>query len=47
MNQPATGARFGAVAIGFDWLRAPMIFGSLGVGLCVSDLPFSTWRLKL
>jgi cytochrome b561 len=47
MNQPATGARYGAVAIGFHWLLALMIVGSLGVGLYMSDLPFSPLRLKL
>ena len=47
MSQPATGARYGAVAIGFHWLLALMIIGSLGVGLYMSDLPFSPLRLKL
>jgi cytochrome b561 len=47
MNQPAANARYGAVAIGFHWLLALMIFGSLGVGLYMSDLPFSPMRLKL
>lgn len=47
MNQSAARARYGAVAIGLQWLLARMIFGSLGVGLCMSDLPFSPWRLKL
>ena len=47
MNQPAIGARYGVVAIGFHWLLALMIIGSLGVGLYMSDLPFSPLRLKL
>ncbi|MEQ1686926.1 MAG: cytochrome b [Burkholderiaceae bacterium] len=47
MNQPSAGARYGAVAIGLHWLLALMIFGSLGVGLYMHDLPFSPWRLKL
>ena len=47
MNQPAAGARYGAVAIGLHWLLALMIFGSLGVGLTMSALLFSPLRLKL
>ncbi len=43
----AAGPRYGAVAIGFHWLLALMIVGSLGVGLYMSDLPFSPLRLKL
>jgi cytochrome b561 len=47
MNQRAGNARYGIVAIGMHWLLALMIFGSLGVGLYMHDLPFSPWRLKL
>ncbi|MEO8058104.1 MAG: cytochrome b [Burkholderiales bacterium] len=47
MNQPAAAARYGIVAIGFHWLLALMIFGSLGVGLYMYDLPFSPLRLRL
>ncbi len=47
MKQPSADARYGAVAIGFHWLLALMIVGSLGVGLYMSDLPLSPWRLKL
>ena len=47
MKQPATGARYGPVAMGFHWLLALMIIGSLSVGLYMSDLPFSPLRLKL
>ena len=39
--------RYGLVAIGFHWLLALMILGSLGVGLYMHDLPFSPMRLKL
>src|SRR5260221_12976657 len=39
--------RYGSVAIGFHWLLAVMIVGSLGVGLYMSDLPMSPTRLKL
>ncbi len=47
MKRHAAGARYGAVAIGLHWLLALMIFGSLGVGLTMTDLPFSPLRLKL
>ncbi len=47
MNQHAASARYGVIAIGFHWLLALMIFGSLGVGLFMTDLPFSPLRLKL
>jgi cytochrome b561 len=47
MNQAEAHQRYGAVAIGFHWLLALMIVGSLGVGLYMSDLPFSPLRLKL
>lgn len=43
----AATPRYGAVAIALHWLLALMIFGSLGVGLTMSDLPVSPWRLKL
>ena len=39
--------RYSKVAIGFHWLLALMIVGSLGVGLYMSDLPFSPMRVKL
>jgi len=43
----AARPRYGSVAIALHWLLALMIFGSLGVGLYMSDLPFSPLRLKL
>ena len=39
--------RYGKAEIGFHWLLALMIVGSLGVGLYMSDLPFSPVRVKL
>ena len=39
--------RYGAVAIAFHWLLALAIIGAFGVGLYMSDLPFSPFRLKL
>jgi cytochrome b561 len=47
MNQPTATTRYGAIALGFHWLLALMIVGSLGVGLYMADLPFSPLRLKL
>ena len=43
----AARPRDGAVAIALHWLLALMIFGSVGVGLTMSDLPFSPLRLRL
>ncbi len=40
-------ARYDSVAVGLHWLLALMIVGALGVGLFMSDLPFSPLRLKL
>jgi cytochrome b561 len=39
--------RYGGVAIVLHWLLAAMIVGSLGVGLYMTDLPFSPQRIKL
>jgi cytochrome b561 len=39
--------RYGAVAIALHWLLALAIVGALGLGLYMSDLPFSPSRLKL
>ena len=39
--------RYGAVAIAFHWLLALAIAASFGVGLYMSDLPFSVARVKL
>ena len=47
MKQRSGSSRYGAVAIGFHWLLALMICGSLGVGLYMHELPFSPLRLKL
>lgn len=38
---------YGVVAIAFHWLLALAIVGAFGVGLYMSDLPFSMTRLKL
>jgi cytochrome b561 len=39
--------RYGTVAVALHWLLALMIFGSLGVGLYMHDLPLSPTRLRL
>ena len=39
--------RYSGPAIAMHWLLALMIAGSFGVGLVMSDLPVSPWRLKL
>ncbi|MCV2356053.1 cytochrome b [Paucibacter sp. B2R-40] len=39
--------RYSAVAIALHWLLAIAIIGALGLGLYMSDLPFSPSRLKL
>ncbi|MCV2367517.1 cytochrome b [Roseateles oligotrophus] len=39
--------RYSAVAMALHWLLALAIVGSLGLGLYMSDLPFSPSRLKL
>ena len=44
---PTRSARYSGVAIAFHWVLAVAIVGSLGVGLYMSDLPFSPFRLKL
>jgi cytochrome b561 len=46
-TMPAAPARYDNVAIAFHWLLALMIVGSFGVGLYMSDLPFSIQRVKL
>lgn len=43
----APGQRYGMVAIVLHWLLAAMIVASLGVGIYMTDLPFSPLRLKL
>jgi cytochrome b561 len=43
---PST-ARYTPVAIALHWLLALTIAGLFGVGVYMSDLPFSPWRLKL
>jgi cytochrome b561 len=40
-------ARYGAVAIALHWVLGLSILGMFGVGLYMTDLPFSPWRLKL
>ncbi len=39
--------RYNAVAITLHWLLALVIVGLFGVGIYMTDLPFSPWRLKL
>ncbi|MDC8771437.1 cytochrome b [Roseateles albus] len=39
--------RYSAIAIALHWLLAIAIIGALGLGLYMSDLPFSPSRLKL
>ena len=47
-QSPGTdAARYGHVAMALHWLLALAIIGSLGLGLYMSDLPFSPSRLKL
>lgn len=46
MTNP-TASRYHPVSIGLHWLLALLIIGTLGVGLYMSDLPFSPSRLKL
>jgi len=40
-------ARYNALAMAFHWLLALAIVGAFGLGLYMSDLPFSMTRLKL
>ena len=40
-------ARYSAVAIALHWVLGLAILGMFGVGLYMTDLPFSPWRLKL
>lgn len=46
---PATGksARYTLVAIVLHWVLGLAILGLFGVGVYMTDLPFSPWRLKL
>ncbi len=51
-NKPHLGTnphplRYNVVAIALHWLLALAIIGALGLGLYMSDLPFSPSRLKL
>ena len=43
----STSNRYTPVAIALHWLLALLIVGALGVGLYMTDLPFSPTRLKL
>lgn len=43
----ATLARYSGIAIALHWLMALAIIGALGVGLYMTELPFSPTRLKL
>ena len=43
--KPAS-ARYTGPAIALHWLLALMVVASLGLGLYMSDLPFSPTRLK-
>lgn len=43
----STSHRYSSVAIALHWLLALLIVGALGVGLYMTDLPFSPTRLKL
>lgn len=47
MNKLTPAPRYGAIAIALHWLLAAAIAASFGVGLFMSDLPFSPLRLKL
>ena len=47
MNESADAGSYGTVAIAFHWLLALAIVGSIGVGLYMTELPFSPLRLKL
>ena len=40
-------ARYSAVAIALHWVLGLAILGMFGVGVYMTDLPFSPWRLKL
>jgi len=40
-------ARYSAVAIALHWVLGLAILAMFGVGLYMTDLPFSPWRLKL
>lgn len=42
-----SSTRYGTVAIALHWLLALAIIGAFGVGLYMTDLPFSPARLKL
>ncbi|MBL0729521.1 cytochrome b [Piscinibacter sp. HJYY11] len=44
MNTPRT--RYSTVAIAFHWVLALAIVGAFGMGVYMSDLPFSPQRLK-
>jgi cytochrome b561 len=46
-NAPPAAERWHPASIALHWLLAPMILGSLGVGLYMTDLPFSPLRLQL
>lgn len=45
MNTP-TVTRYSSVAIAFHWVLALAIVGAFGMGVYMSDLPFSPQRLK-
>lgn len=47
MNSQSDAKVYGAVAVAFHWLLALGIVGAFGVGVYMSDLPFSPLRLKL
>ncbi len=44
---PAAAPHYTRVAIALHWLLALVIIGLFGVGVYMTDLPFSPWRLKL
>ena len=47
LSTSAATQRYDNVAIGFHWLLALLLVGSFGVGVYMSDLPFSIQRIKL
>ena len=47
VKSPERALRYTSTAIVFHWLLALAIIGTFGVGLYMSDLPFSVLRVKL
>lgn len=47
VKSPEIALRYTSTAIVFHWLLALAIIGTFGVGLYMSDLPFSVLRVKL